>query len=114
MPSVLIGSPLASGAQIIVSGFPWSGQPATPQGGIQLRLSPTSSGNIYIGLSGNITMTSGGMFLSGGGLADGMILAPGDPYWIPRIATGLSGNITIYARHDVACSGQARLFYEKF
>lgn len=119
MPSILLGTPALSGGMILVSGFPWSGKAMDPVGGIQLRLHPNASGNVYVALSGGpnlsggITLNSGGLFMSGGGLNDGMILAPGDAYFIPRIATGLSGNLTIYIRHDAACSGQARLYYEK-
>lgn len=114
MPSTLLGNPVLSGAQIILSGDPWTGQKAMPQGGIQLRLDKNSSGNVYIGYSGGITVTSGGMFLSGGGLLDGMPLYPGDAMWVPRIATGVSGTFAVYARHDVACSGQGRLYFEVF
>lgn len=114
MPSVLIGNPLASGPQILISGCFWSGRQAVPQGGIQLRLSPDASGNVYVGLSGGTTMMSGGMFLSGGGRLDGMIMAPGDPYFIPRAAFGVSGTINVYVRHDAAASGQGRMFYEIF
>jgi hypothetical protein len=113
MPSVIVGNPALSGAQIVVSGFPWSGQ-IRPVGGVQLRWSSTASGNCFIGLSGGTTVTSGGMFLSGGGLLDGMLLTPGDGYWVPRIGTGLSGNLTIYAQCEPAASGQGRLFYEVY
>ncbi len=113
MPSILIGNPLASGAQIIVSGNPWSGT-IVPITGLQLRLDKAASGNVYIGLSGGTTMTSGGMFLSGGGLLDGFLLGPGDAYFIPKGRFQFSGTYNVYARHDVACSGQARLYYEAF
>lgn len=113
MPSILIGNPLASGPQIIVSGNPWSGH-ITPVGGVQLRWDKNASGNCYIGLSGAMTVTSGGMFLSGGGLLDGMQISPGDAYWIPRIGTGISGSISIYAGCDATASGQGRLYYEIF
>lgn len=114
MPSTVLGNPLASGPQIVVSGWPWSGNPASPVGGVLFRLSYEASGRVYIGLSGNLTLNSGGMLLSGGGFTDGMVLGPGDDYFIPRLATGLSGNLSVYARHDAACSGQARLHYEIF
>ena len=114
MPSTILGNPVLSGAQIIVSGNPWSGQVRLPQGGIQLRLAPDASGNAYIGFSGAMTLNSGGMFLSGGGLLDGMPLGRGDNYFIPRIAFQTSGTYNVYARHDAACSGQARLYYEIF
>ena len=114
MPSVLIGNPLASGAQQIVSGNPWSGAgPSFPLGGIQLLLSPDASGNVYIGLSGGINVTSGGMFLSGSlGYMDALPLQPGGAYFIPKTAFRTSGEYNVYARHDAACSGQARLYWE--
>ena len=114
MPSTLIGNPPASGGQILVSGFPWSGN-IRPQGGVMLRLDKSSSGAIYIGLSGAMTITSGGLFLSGAsGLLDGMPMYPGDAMWIPRIGTGNSGSLAIYALAEAACSGQARLYYEVY
>lgn len=111
MPSTIVGNPVASGAQIIVSGNPYSGT-ITPYGGIQLRLDRSCSGNVYVGSSSNITVNSGGMFLSGGGINDGIPLYPGDSYFIPIKFTGMSGSYSIYARHDAACSGQGRLYWE--
>lgn len=111
MPSYIIGN--RSGGDPVISGMPWSGK-IVPQGGIQLRLDKNASGNAYIGLSGGTTVNSGGFFLSGGGLLDGMQLTPGDGYWIPHIATGPSGFINVVASCDSAASGQARLFYEVF
>jgi hypothetical protein len=64
-----------------------------------------------------MTITSGQMFLSGGpnsGLSDGMILAPGDSYFVPKIACGNSGFLNIYALCDVAASGIGRLYFEIF
>lgn len=113
MASTIIGNPLASGPQQIVSGNPWSGQPG-PVGGVQLYLDPTASGKVYVGLSGTMTLTSGGMFLSGGGLNDGVPMAPGNSYFIPKMAFPVSGSYNIYVRHDATCSGQARLWYERF
>lgn len=113
MPSILLGNPLASGAQQIISGFPWSGRAQYPVGGVQFKVDKNCSGNIYIGLSGGMHIGSGGMFLSGNsGLLDGMQLGPGDGYFVPRLATGPSGNLNIWAFTDPACSGQARLYYE--
>lgn len=114
MPSTLIGNPLASGAQIIVSGKPYSGWMNIPIGGIQLRLDNSAGGNIYVGFSGNITANSGGMFLSGGGTSDGMVMYPGDAYFIPKSSLPISGVINIYARHDATASGIARLYYQIF
>ena len=124
MASTLLGNPIASGAQLLFSGNPFSGRP-WPVGGVQLRLDKTASGNAYIYstqvLSGEYqiypagtipTYISGGMFLSGGGLADGMIMYPGDGLFIPKSFAGISGQIQIAAICDAACSGQARLWYE--
>lgn len=114
MPSIILGQPLASGPQIIVSGNPWSGQQAQfPVGGIQFRW-VSSGGNAYIGMSGGMTITSGGMMQSGGGLLDGMPMAPGDAYFIPRLGLKTSGAYTVYGMCDVAASGAGRLFFEIF
>lgn len=117
MPSFILGQPPSSGAQIIYSGNPYSGHnfPGTgkfPQTGVQLRLHPNASGNVYVGLSGNMTTNSGGFFLSGGGQNDGMIMGPGDSYFVPSLGCGQSGNLSLYFTFDVACSGQARMYYE--
>lgn len=115
MPSFLVGNPLLSGPQIITSGWPYSGSKANyPIGYVQIRVHPNASGNVYIGYSGGMTLNSGGMFLSGGGINDGMLLGPGDAFAVPRIATGQSGNLSIYFRHDEAASGQARIYYELY
>ena len=114
MPSFLLGQPLASGAQITLSGWPFSGVAQYPQGGVQLRLHPNASGFAYYGYSGGMTLNSGGYFMSGGGLLDGVLMAPGDTAFVPRMAAGLSGNLSIYFRHDVACSGQARMYWEVY
>ncbi len=111
MPSIIVGNHPASGAMILVSGNPWSGQ-NVPVGGVQLYLDPNASGRIYVGLSGGMTLNSGGQVLSGGGLNDGMAIAPGGAYFIPRIAFRSSGTINIYVHNDAAASGQARLYYE--
>lgn len=114
MASTILGNPLASGAQLLVSGCYWSGSNPIPTGGVQLYLDETASGNAYVAFSGNMTFLSGGMFLSGGGLDDGMKLRPGTGYFIPRLATGNSGQLAMYVRHDPACSGQARLWFQVF
>lgn len=120
MPSVVLGQPLASGGQNILSGCacPWSGQAPSPVGGVQLRwMVGVSGANCYISLSGGMTVTSGQMFLSGGaasGLLDGMVMTPGDSYYIPHIATGPSGFLSIYALCDGPASGIGRLYWERF
>lgn len=114
MPSVIIGNPFLSGPMPVISGNPWSGtkQPIT---GIQFVLDRSASGSVYLGLSGGITYNSGAMFLSGGswsGMLDGIQVAPSASYFIPRMAFQTSGTFNVYAWHDAACSGQARLFFE--
>lgn len=114
MPSVIVGNHPPSGPMILVSGCPWSGVGKQPVGGVQLHLDQTASGRIYVGLSGACTLTSGGVFLSGGGLADAMPMAPGGAYFIPAMAFKTSGTMTVYVHCDLACSGQGRLYYEVF
>jgi len=60
-------------------------------GGLQLKLAATSPGAVYVGLpnlSGNYpSVNSGGALasgLSGYYLTDGMELAAGEPYFIPK------------------------------
>lgn len=112
MPSVRIG--VVSGGQIVLSGVPWSGT-ACPQGLVVLRWERAASGNIYIALSGNMTVNSGGFSTSGGfahsGLLDGMQLGPGEVYTIPKIGLQTSGTFTVYATPDAAASGN-RLYFE--
>lgn len=114
MPSTLVTA--ASGAPFpLVSGNFWSGTGGFhPVGGIQLRAGLSNSGSVYVGLSGGMTVTSGGFFLSGGGLNDGMPLAAGDSLFIPKVAFQTSGVVNVYVNCDAACSGQARIFWEAY
>lgn len=114
MPSTLLSA--ASGAPFpLVSGNLWSGTGAFhPLGGIQLRLAPNASGNAYVSLSGGSTVNSGGFLRSGGGLLDGMIMKPGDSYFVPKLGIHPSGFIGIYGTCDPEASGQARLYWEAF
>lgn len=121
MPSLLLTA--ASGAPFpIYSGNPWSGQGTPhPVGGIQLLLHPNASGNAYVFLSGNpsgvtgvMTVTSGGAFPNGSGLLDGMLVPPGGSYFIPKLGINPSGSFGVYATCDAGASGQARLFFEVF
>ncbi len=123
MPSVVLGfcSGIPSGnyATNILSGNYFSGLGALhPYAGVQLRAAGTNSGNIYIALSGFMTITSGGFNTSGypnqSGRMDGMLMAPGDAYFIPRLGINPSGGPLLYAQPDAACSGTARLFWEVF
>jgi hypothetical protein len=64
-----------------------------------------------------MTVGSGGLFQSGtawSGAMDGMVLTPGDTYWIPRIGTGMSGHYDIRVACDAAASGQGRMYFEIF
>lgn len=109
MPSVIL--PFTSGGYPLVSGNPWSGH-VNPQGGIQLRISPTCSGTVYVGLSGNLTITSGALGVPG--YRDGMPMVAGDSYFIPKSACGNSGQLGVYLIPDASCSGQARVFFEVY
>ncbi len=127
MPSVLLGNPFASGANVVIAGNPYSGE-LRPQGGILIKWI-SSGGNCYYGFSGGgpplsgvvLSITSGGLTLSGGcasGMLDGMCLAPGESYFIPAIAitkTGpTSGQFNLFAWADPSASGIGRLFFEVY
>ena len=127
MPSILLTAhTTVSGGYNLISGTAfWSGKPWPPTGGVQLKLSSQASGNAYVGLSGGVTIGSGGLAaLSGAylsGFLDGMELGPGQALFIPRIALGSSGGLIgasggpgIFVACDPTCSGQARLFWEAF
>ncbi len=113
MPSTIISA--ASGAPFpLVSGNPWSGQGTShPIGEVRLCLDPSASGNAYISYSGDTTINSGGYFLSGGGLSDGMILKPGERYNVPKLCF-TSGKLNVYVTCDAACSGRGRLYWDAF
>jgi hypothetical protein len=84
------------------------------------------SGLIYVALSGNVTIKSGVGLSGWTGAMDGMPLAPGDSYFIPRLATGgSSGTIAsgggfsgqtppfnVWVTTESTGSGQNRLFWE--
>ncbi len=125
MPSVVIGQPAASGAQLIISGNPWSGH-LVPYSYLQLRW-VSSGGNVYVAFSGFgpplsggfMTINSGAMILSGGaasGMLDGLLISPGDCYSIPAAAItnkgATSGAFNLVANCDVQASGVGRLYFE--
>ena len=139
MPSCVISYVPGSGfSPIFVSGLPF-GLPS-PVGGIQFRVNPSNSGYIYFSMSGaNVfsgqpgllvgsggpTINSGtwsnlsGGGLSGRGLMDGFPLAPGDTFFLPRIAvqTGgaSSGAVQFCAGCDPSASGGfARIHWEAY
>jgi hypothetical protein len=113
MPSILVG--VVSGGQLMVSGTLTSGRQPKPQGGIQLKAASNNSGNVYVALSGNMTINSGLISAAGvasGGNMDGVALAPGDAYWVPAGAMTVSGAINVFLGTDAASSGTARIYYE--
>ncbi len=137
MPSILVGYVAGSGFTPLVSGgLFWSGH-LLPVGGIRIYAPKLNSGSIYISLSGGNafsgqistlvtsggpTIKSGGFALSGGysaGIMDGFEMAPGDTYFVPRMAipnTGAnSGIVNLCVGADLACSGTfGRVAWEVF
>lgn len=109
MPSILVG--VISGGQLMVSGTVTSGRQPKPQGGIQIKAGGANSGNVYVALSGGMTINSGGVNNNSGAM-DGLALSPGDAYWVPAGAMTTSGAINVYLGTDAASSGQARIYYE--
>ncbi len=141
MPSLSLGYVPGSGfaplIPVVASGasWPWSGKTpgagfgGPPLGGIQLYADSANSGAVYVSLSGGNpfsgvyglppasggpTITSGKFdFLFSGGFMDGMKIAPGGAYFIPKAAVPLSGICNICIGADPTCSGGfARVFYE--
>lgn len=113
MPTVLLTA-ASGGPWPLISGNFFSGQAPPVVGGIQLVLFPNASGNAYVSLSGGATVSSGGFFLSGINTTDAMVLSPGGAYFIPRSALyPSSGTLNVFVTCDPACSGQARMAYER-
>lgn len=113
MPSIMLGNPVASGPQIVVSGNAFSGATPPPLiGGVMMKLPNTASGNVYVSAYSGVTMNSGGFFLSGGGLFDGYLIQPGQEYFLPKSKFPISGILNVYVWADGACSGQSRFYYE--
>lgn len=113
-----------SGGIALVSGDIISGSIVPPFGGIQLLLDDGAPGPVYVGyrrknvpdlaawsgyLSGAVTITSGGV-LSSGGLGDGMKLAVGKDYFVPKVVLS-SGILDIRVAVPAASSG-GRMFWE--
>lgn len=116
MPSVQIGN--QSGGQALFSGNPFSGT-LRPFGGVQLMWDPLASGlYAYVGLSGGLTVKSGvinSSFINSGGGLDGLPMAAGTTYFIPKIACQpVSGSTPIFVACDQGASGLYRLYYEVF
>jgi hypothetical protein len=120
MPSTLLGYPLASGPQPLVSGCPWSGLYPEPFAFVNLKLDTSAGGRAYVCLSGGVSggagnphLNSGGTFLSGSGLLDGYLMSPGDVYQVARRSCSyVSGQLSIFAYCDAAASGVARMYWE--
>lgn len=117
MPSVLLG--FTSGGCNILSGNYFSGLGTLhPVGGVQLTLDRSASGSVYVALSGKLTINSGGLNASGfpnfSGAMDGVQIAPGGAYFVPRIGIGPSSGPTLFVNPDANCSGQARIFWEVY
>jgi hypothetical protein len=114
MPSLILTR--ASGAPFpLVSGdlsVHFSGQMPKPVGGVFLHLDRSASGNAYVALSGGSTLLSGGFFLSGLSADPGIVLKPGDSFFVPKLCCGPSGRLDLFGASDAAASGQARLHYE--
>ncbi len=131
MPSFLTTN--QSGGQPLYSGNPYSGQ-NVPIGGVQIvwPVPANGSGNLYVALSGNMTVNSGtlngGSFDVGSGMLDGVCVQPGASYFVPKIGYGPSGNYgtysgaiasgtgrvsNIHVMCDPVCSGQ-RVYFEMY
>ncbi|RJQ26423.1 hypothetical protein C4577_03665 [Candidatus Parcubacteria bacterium] len=114
MPSAILIS--QSGGVGLISGNIFSGTP-WPLGGVQLQYNASGPGPIYVGLpspisaTGAVTIKSGGG-LSSGGLADGVEIYPGQPYFVSK-ARLVSGIETIRVGVPAASSG-ARVDWEYF
>lgn len=129
MPSFLIDGVRSGTPFPIISGNVWSGQGVNPRAGIQFKLDKNCSGYVYVGLSGGyvnnsggtvtitptngMTLNSGGFVLSGNINLDGLQMAAGDSYFIPKSAF-ISGQCNVFVIADANCSGQARMYFEVF
>mgnify|MGYP001612349298 FL=1 len=103
-----------SGGIALVSGNIFSGS-FQPVGGIQLKLAEAAPSLIHVGLpnlSGTASTSVSGGSLSSGGLADGMELAPGDSYFVPK--TRLTSGIETIRLIVGAVASGGRLFWEPF
>lgn len=109
MPSVILTN--QSGGQNVLSGW-FSGR--TALGSVVFKLHPNASGNVYIGLSGGVTIGSGNMSGTFSGALDGYLLTPGQTHTLGKASLGPSGLPQVFVATDAAASGQGRLFFEGF
>lgn len=114
MPSLVVGAQ-SGGVPLLNSGAnPYSGGRVLPGiNGIELLVGSTSgpqfSGAVYVGLSGNITIQSGGG-MSSGGIGDGMELVRGSYY---RMALGANGIDDVWFSTYAASSG-SRVYWRPY
>lgn len=110
-----------SGGIALVSGAIYSGYQFALIGAVQLKLSKTANGPVYVGLppvgqsgltSGLVVTQNSGGSLSSGGLADGMEMNAGDAYSIPksRLTSGIESIRVIVP----AASSGSRMYFEPF
>jgi hypothetical protein len=109
MPSSIIGA--QSGGVPLVSGF-WQ-QNAVGAGGVFVANSSSSSGSVFFGLSGGVTLSSGGA-LASGGMLDGCELRVGTSVILPPawLRSGNNDPFSLVFSVPAAISGQARVFWE--
>ena len=135
MPSAIVGYVPGSGfVPLLMSGSWGSGYQTSPVTGIQLVADSNNSGNLYISYSGaqvfsgqigllpssgGGTITSGSYLLSGTAVTnmDGMKLAPGQSYFVPKLAIRnegyASGQWQVCIGADPTCSGiYGRIYWE--
>lgn len=118
MPGLLLEGHISGGVNILSGNF-FSGVGSKPYSQVFLKAWPANSGTVYVGLSGGVTVLSGGFHLSGGvgganGIRNGMPLARSETYIVPKLGFTLSGSPAIFVQPDAACSGQAWIFFEPF
>ena len=112
MPSMQLigaGAAVASGGQPLLSGggLAFSGT-GLPVGGVQLKLAAGAPGTCYVALtnlSGDFATILSGGTLSSGGLADGMEMAAGDSYFVPKVRLKPSGLDSVRVVAPAAASG---------
>jgi hypothetical protein len=105
MPGAIVTN--ASGGQNLLSGNYWSGQGwPVPVGGVQVVPGPSNSGNLWIGMSGGVTVNSGGPM-------DGVPVKPGQAWFVPRVHLFQgSGSPQLWVACEPSTSGFNSVFFE--
>lgn len=118
MPSILLDGPdIISGGINILSGNVFSGQGAFhPVGDVRVKAGPANSGVLYVGLSGGLTLRSGGFFRSGAsGGCDGWPLKASESYTISKLAfIPNSGSPKVFVTTDALGSGRDIVYWEVY